>query len=85
MPPPPPKKSLSDQPELHLSVDQSQRDEVLASSLAVVEQDAVHLRGPEGHGDPDRVVRLHCRKRQVGLAPEGWNEVFHHCGGGGRQ
>ena len=71
---PPPVNSL----ELHLAVDQGERQEVLLAVLAVEEEDARHLGGPEFHGDADRVVSLHGVKGQVGLTPERRNEVLDH-------
>lgn len=68
-------------PELHPAVDQGQRDEVLLALLAVVEQDAGHLRRPELHGDAHGVVGAHGLESQVGLAPERRDEVLDGCGG----
>lgn len=68
-------------PELHPVVDQSQRDEVLLAVLAVVEQDACHLRCSELHGDANRVVSAHGLEGQIGLATKGWDEILDHCGG----
>lgn len=67
-------------PELHPPVDQGQGDEVLLAVLAVVEQDAGGLGGPELHGDAHGVVGAHGLEGQVGLAAERRDEVLDDCG-----
>lgn len=64
-------------PELHKAVDESQRDEVLAAVLSVVEQQTTELGGTELHGDAHRVVGLYSLEGQIRLATKSRNVVFN--------
>lgn len=66
-------------PKLHPPIDQGQGNEVLLAVLAVVEQNARGLGGPELHCDAHGVVGTHGLEGQVGLATEGWDEVLDDC------
>lgn len=68
-------------PKLHPPVDQGQGNEVLLAVLAVVEQNAGGLGGPELHCDAHGVVGTHGLEGQVGLAAEGRDEVLDDCRG----
>lgn len=63
-------------PELHFAIHQRQGQEVGLVVVAVVQQHARHLRGPELHGDAYGVVCPHGGERQVRLASEGRDVVF---------
>lgn len=65
-------------PELHMSFNQCQRQEVLFALLVIVQQYSCHFRSPELHGNSHSVVGLHGLESQVRLATKGWYEVLYN-------